>query len=179
MPLSETTVLPAGTSSEQVERSVQVDREVGKVAVVDADHVGVDLECGLQLRSLVHFHKAVEIEVPGLGVQTIELLPLERRDYQEHRVGAGGRRLVELILVDREVLAEDRQVGVRARFPKVIERATEVRAVCEDRDRCGAPAFVGADHLSDGLTSQGKSPAEGERRLYSAIRPIPVPRAPR
>src|SRR3954449_3079990 len=58
--------LPGGHVGQQVERARQVHGEVGEVAVVDADHVDVELECALELLLVVDLHQCVEIEGSGL-----------------------------------------------------------------------------------------------------------------
>ena len=74
---------------------------------------------------------------------------VEGADDQQHRVGAVDRRLVELVGVDDEVLAQDRQVAGGAGGAQVLERAAEVALVGEHRERRRAAALVGADLLGD------------------------------
>ena len=62
MPDSETTILPAGHVGEQVEGALDVDAEVLEVAVVDPDHVGVDLERRVELLLVVDLDDRVEVE---------------------------------------------------------------------------------------------------------------------
>ena len=68
----------------------------------------------------------VEVEAERLAVQEREVVVVERGDDQQDRVGAGHRRLVDLVGVDDEVLAQDRQRAGRARLAQVVERAAEV-----------------------------------------------------
>ena len=75
---------------------------------------------------------------------------LERGDDQQHRVGARGARLVQLVGVDDEVLAQQRQRAGRARRAEVRERAAEVRPLGEHRDRDRAAALVGGHDLARG-----------------------------
>ena len=83
-------------------------------------------------------------------MQLGEVVVVEGRDDQEDRVRAGDRRLVDLVGVDDEVLAEDRQHRGGARLTQVVERAAEVRPLGEDRQCRGAAALVGADDVGDG-----------------------------
>ncbi len=65
---------------------------------------------------VVDLDQAVEVEPAGLLVQRRQQLASSRaRDDQQHGVGAVDRRLVELVGVDDEVLAQDRQVAGGAR----------------------------------------------------------------
>ena len=82
-----------------------------------------------------------------LAVQLVELVVVEHGDDQQDRVGAGRRGLVELVAVDDEVLAQHRQLGGRDRLAQVVERAAEVRALGEDRQRRRAAALVGLDDV--------------------------------
>ena len=102
------------------------------------------LERRLELLVVVDLDEAVEVELARLGVELLELVAARARDDQQHRVGAVGRRLVELVAVDDEVLAQDRQAGGRARRAQVVERAAEVRLLGQDRERRRAAALVGA-----------------------------------
>ena len=124
-------------------------REVLEVAVVDADHVGVDLERRLELvRRREISTIASRSSAPATVVERRELRRARSdADHEQHRVGAGRLRLVELVGVDREVLAQDRQVGGGARLAQVVERAAEVGLLGEDRERRRAAALVGAHDL--------------------------------
>ena len=69
------------------------------------------LERALEVLLVVDLDQAVEVERRGLVPEQLQVLVGERRDDQQHRVGAGERRLPELVGVDDEVLAQDRQRG--------------------------------------------------------------------
>ena len=145
MPDSDTTVLPAGHVGEQLVGALEVDGEVDEVAVVDADDVGVgDLERAVELVLVVDLDEHVEVEAERLAVQLGEVLVAQRGDDQQDRVGARDGGLVDLVGVDDEVLAQDRQDGRAARRAQVVERAAEVRPLGEDRQGDGAAALVGA-----------------------------------
>ena len=60
-----------------------------------------------------------------------------------------------------------------ARRAQVVERAAEVRALGEDRQRRRAAALVGADDRRSTVAPSRISPADGERRLCSAITETP------
>ena len=111
---------------------------------------------------------------------------VERGDDQQHRVGAGRARLVQLVGVDDEVLAQHRQRAAARARAQVLERAAEVRPLGQHRQRDRAAALVGARRSRARRRRSRSAPAEGERRLNSAITPIPgsrqrvaqAPRAP-
>ena len=89
---------------------------------------------------------------------------LERADHEQHRVRARDLRLVELVRVDREVLAQDRQLGGGARLAQVRERPAEVRLLGEDRDRRRAAALVG-DHDVRAAPAVADRPRRGRAAL--------------
>src|SRR5881628_525714 len=127
---------------QELERGRDPRLERSEIAVVDPDDAAADRE------RLVHFGGGVALdqrrEAESLrgGEQLREPRGLEDRDDQEHRVGAGRARLPELVLVDREVLAQERHVDRRAYATQIVEAPLEVFLVGEDRDRVGAVARV-------------------------------------
>ena len=85
---------------------------------------------------------------PRLAVQRAQLLRRQRGDDQQDRVGPGGVGLVHLVGVDDEVLAQQREGSSRgARWRRSSRRAAEAGPLGQDRERGGAAAFVGADHV--------------------------------
>ena len=64
MPLSGHHGLARGDVGEQLERAIDVDGEVGQVAVVDPDHVRVEpLERNLELLAVVDLDQHVEVQL--------------------------------------------------------------------------------------------------------------------
>ncbi len=150
-------------------------REVGEVAVVDADQVGIDgLERALELLLVVHLDEDVEVELrapaPCSGASVVVV---ERGDDQQDRVGARDRGLDDLVGVDDEVLAQDRQRAGRARLVQVVERAAEVALLGQDRQRGRAGRARRRARSRRPSSPGGCSPALGERRLNSAITEMP------
>src|SRR5256885_5393868 len=78
--------LARGHVGEQVVGAVEVDAEVGEIAVVDADVVDVDLEGGLELGLVVDLDEHVEVDRARLLVQTRERLRLQSGDDEQHGV---------------------------------------------------------------------------------------------
>ena len=63
----------------------------------------------LELALVVDLDERVEVERARLAQQVVEVVGLERGDDQQDRVGARRGRLVQLVRVDDEVLAQHRQ----------------------------------------------------------------------
>ena len=149
----------------------QVHAEVLEVAVVDADHVGVDARA----RPRAPRRATPPRSRRGRGRRRArrasrELLRAQRAHHEQHGVGAGGLGLVELVGVDREVLAQDRQLGGRARLAQVGERAAEVRLLGEHRHGRRAAALVGAHDLgaAGALADRARPTASGACARRSA-----------
>ncbi len=77
------------------------------------------------------------------SMQPAELARGRRAHHHQHRVAPGRLGLEQLVGIDREVLAQDREPGRRARLAQVVEGAAEVLLLGEDRQRRGAAALVG------------------------------------
>ena len=107
-------------------------------------HVGVDLERALELVARRGPRRARRGRARAPRACSVgEVVGVERGDDQQDRVGAGRRRLVELVGVDDEVLAQDRQAR-SPRAPRAGRRASRRSGgLGEDRQRRGAAALVG------------------------------------
>ena len=160
-PDSETTVLPAGHVGEQLVGALEVDGEVGEVAVVDADDVGVDdLQRALELVLVVDLDEHVEVErrAPRGAARRGRRRRARRRSAgsrrrprpRTRRPGRGRRR---------SPCAGSAARCARARLAQVVQRAAEVRALGEDRQRGRAAALVGADDLGHRSRRARISPA--------------------
>src|SRR5580765_4512589 len=123
---------------EELERRGDVGLKGGEIAVVDPDDAAPDRERLIELGGGVAFDQRREPEAFRRGEQLGESRRLENRDDQEHRVGAGRARLPELVVVDREVLAQERDVDRRTHAAQVVEASPEVFLIGEDRDRVRA-----------------------------------------
>ena len=115
MPDSVTSKRSAGTSAQQVERGVERDLEGAQVAVVDADQRRLQPQRAVQLGAVVHFDQHRHAERLRRGLEVGQLRVVEDRRDQQDAVGADRARLVDLVGVDDEVLAQHRQLaGTRA-----------------------------------------------------------------
>ena len=77
-------------------------------------------------------------------MQAREDVLLERRDDEEHEIGAGGASLEHLVLGRDEVLAEDRQRDGGLDGLEVGEASLEAASLGQDRDRGCAALLVEA-----------------------------------
>ena len=144
-----------GDEKRESSGSVEVDREVAQVAVVDADDLrarGRGLEDLGFARSLGDH---VESEPLREGGEPAAGLGLEHREHQEDGVGASGAGGEDLSLVDRHVLGEDRELREGAHPGKAPEASAEGRRLREDRNGvcvagvgacAGFEVDVAADH---------------------------------
>ena len=108
MPLSVTTADVVGHVVEQVQGGVETGREGREIPVVDADDARIERQGLVQLRPVMHFDQHIEADVPRQPVEVGELGGLQCRDDQQQAVGAKRTRLVDLVLVDDEILAQNR-----------------------------------------------------------------------
>jgi hypothetical protein len=67
---------------------------------------------------------------------------VERGDDQQDRVGAGCPRLEQLIFIDDEVLAQERERHCGADGAEMLERPIEKRRFREDGDGCRSAAVI-------------------------------------
>lgn len=74
--------------------------------------------------------------------ETAHLRAVEQRGYEQYGIGSGYTCLIYLVLVDYELLAQQRQVGHRARHLQVGYRAAEIEGVGKYRAARGTPAGV-------------------------------------
>ncbi len=141
------TTVDARRDAAAARRSRGVDLQRRQVTVVDADQIGARWRAPTSSSRRRGPRPARPGRARGPRVQLRQLAGVERRDDQQDRVGPRRERLVDLVRLDDEVLAQDRQPRDAARAPQVVERAAEAGRLGEDRERGGAAALVGADHV--------------------------------
>ena len=86
-----------------------------QVAVVDADHSHTELQGAIQLGPVVHFHEHVEAELGGGRRQLVRHRIGQRRHDQQDAIGPDPAAFDDLIRVEDEILAQDRQPAPPAR----------------------------------------------------------------
>src|SRR5713101_7194076 len=131
---------------QELQRRLQARLEGGEVAVVDPEDAASGGKGLIELGGRVTLDQGGEAESLRGGEQITQPRRLENRNDQQHRVGARGARLPELILVDGEVLPEQRNVDRRAHSPQIVEAPLEILLIGEDRDRVGSAARVRGGH---------------------------------
>jgi len=122
MPDSETTTTPSGIAWRSVRVRATSTLKSRQVAVVDPDDLGLERKGALELARVVHLDEHVETECACGFVEGGEVGVGDRCDDQQCRVGAGEPGLEQLVAVDDEVLAQNRQSWSR-RGPRAGRRA--------------------------------------------------------
>ncbi len=116
----------------------EVHPERVKVSAVDADDgEAVEVEA-VELGRVVDLDEHAEAELRGGVVEVVQLGRVERGGDEQHRVGAVGAGLGELVGAHDEVLAQQRQVDGLADGGEVVERALEVRRLGDHREAAAA-----------------------------------------
>src|SRR6185295_12643598 len=95
-----------------------------------------------QLLVIVYLDKRRESQLPRPSLQAHEILLLECRDDQQRRISADRSRLEQLILVNDEVLAEERKRDCLTHCGEMFQRTIEKGGLGEHGDRRGATCFV-------------------------------------
>ena len=95
------------------------------------------------------------------AMQRGQLAGRQRGDDQEDRVGPGRRRLVHLVGVDDEVLAQQRQGAGAARGARDRRASRRSSAFGEDRERRGAAPLVGPRRRPRGRDRPGSARPRG------------------
>jgi hypothetical protein len=119
MPDSVTSRRSAGTSA-ACQRGVQRDLEGAQVAVVDAHQRRLQLQRALQFGRVVHLDQHRHVEAARDGSSSAICASSRQAAISRIAVGAHRARLVDLVRVDHEVLAQHRQVAGGARLLQVV-----------------------------------------------------------
>ena len=170
MPLSVTSSRSSGTARSRSRVVSRRGLEGAQVAIVDADQRRRQAPGRAPARP----HRAPRPARPcparvASAASSASCASLERRDDQQDAVGAQGPRLVHLIGVDHEVLAQHRQRTGRARRLQVgIGALKEVR-VGEHRQAGRAIVAHSERAMAAGSKSARSTPLLGEAFLISAI----------
>ncbi len=143
MPLSETSTHSSGTRSAQPQRVLQVGTEGAQIAIVHADQRRAGVEHPLQIRRVVQFHERRHLPFDGQPVQQAEVAIVEAFGDQQHRVGAGCPRFEQLILIENEILPQQRQRHGRADGAEIGEAALKIGCVGQHAETSGAVPLVG------------------------------------
>ena len=95
----------------------------------------------------MHLDQHLQAQSAGVLMQRGQLDAVQRRDDQQHCVGAGRARLIQLVGIDDEVLAQRRQQRRPPRLLQVLEAAPEELLFGQDGERGRAGHLVGLGGL--------------------------------
>src|SRR5882672_2388085 len=136
--------LSGGDDPPQLRRRLERHLERVQVAIVDADDGRVRVERRFELPLAVDLDQRGELELLAGERDIVAQLDLvEDADDEQGGVGQHDARLVELVLVDDEVLAEDGEASGIADGAEVVDGALEELLVGEDGDGARAALAVG------------------------------------
>src|ERR1019366_8294904 len=106
--------------------------------IVHADNARAGGEGDRYLVAIVRLHERVEPERRRAREKRRQLAGPKRGDDEQHRIGAGGLRLQELILRDDEVFAQQRRVDRRSNRRQVLDGPVEERRLGQHRNGRGS-----------------------------------------
>ena len=97
------------------QRGFQIDLESFQIAIVDADERGTQSRGALQLLGGVHFDQRVEMNEVGRIEQLQGVGIGQSGDDHQHGFGSGDGGFIDLVAIDEEILAQQRQASRRQR----------------------------------------------------------------
>ena len=98
-------------------------------------------------------------------VQPAELCVVETLGDQQHGVGPGDSRLQDLVGIEDEILAQQRQIDGRADLAQIVETALEMRPVGQHADAGGPVLLVDLGDL-DGVEVGAEDAPRGAGLLH-------------
>ena len=129
----------------QPRRQRGIHLEGGQVAAVDAGQQRAHGARLGQVGIVVHLHQRCHAQLQRAPVQAAQLVRAQAGRQQQHRVGAGAVRHLQVTLVEQEVLAQHAQVRARLLHrDQVGERAAEVVRLGQHRHRAHPRGGVAA-----------------------------------
>ena len=128
----------------QLTARADINCQCPQIAIVHADDLRSGVQSNHQFIERVHLDKHVQPSLRRMRVELFEFEPRQRRNDQQDGIRARRTRLENLIAIDDEVLAKQRQLRRGADRRQVIERAVEEHRLGQDRDRSRSGAIVGA-----------------------------------
>ena len=120
---------------------------------------------------VVHLDQRRQAQLPRPRCSAHEIRLLERRDDQQHGVGARrARASSSWYSSTMKSLRRSGSATRRAHGREMLERAVEERRLGQHRDRRGATACSCCAAIAHGIVARRAStPLDGDRRLHSAI----------
>ena len=120
MPLSATISRSFGAGAQAL-ASLKRNLEIAQIAVVDADQRRFERQGAVEFGFVMRLDQHVHMQVMRRDIEGARLLIVDAGHDDENAVGAGGARFKDLIGVEHEILAQDRQMGGGARRREVVE----------------------------------------------------------
>ncbi len=115
-------------------RTVEVNRQVAQVAVVNADHFGFQRDGALQLLFVAHFGQHAHIQAVRDGGELAILLVIQHGEHQQAGIGLVKARQPDLIRVDNKVFAQNRLRRDAADYGQKIEAALKIFLIRQHRN---------------------------------------------
>ena len=170
-PLSATTAVVCPHARNQVQLRHAVDLECRKVARVDADDLGLEPDRALQLSGVVCLDERLEAELARVRHQGGCALVVDVAQKNEDGVRTRDLRFQEVELFGEESLGQERR---RRCSRAALRSSSEPPKRSSTRiEIAAAPAFANCAASWAGSASGRRSPADGDRRLTSAMAPRP------
>ena len=116
IPLSVMTMRSGGMPLQQSERDIEPRLESVQIAVVDADQRGLQFERAIEFDGIMHFDEHGHAEVGRDRRQFLHAPRVQRSDDQQDAIRAHRTRFVDLVRVQHEIFAQDRQTASGARL---------------------------------------------------------------
>ena len=161
IPLSVTTVRSGKTSTKRSKVVWMSVSNVPEITVVDADERGAQHERPLQLLAVVDLGQDVHAERLGQARKFLEARVREARHDEEHAVRPQQARFVDLVGVDHEVLAQDRQGASGAGLPEVHVGPLKIPDIGQDREAGGPGPGEGPRQPRRLIVQAHHAPARG------------------
>ena len=144
MPLSATDRTFLGKPARKIDRDVERNLEGAQVAVIDADQSGAGIQGALQFWFIMHFDQRLHPQPFRFHAQAFQRGRVQERGNQQYGVRSRVTRLEDLIGIDDEILAQQRNFDVPAQTRQYFQIAVKVMHFRDngERGRAGLPVFL-------------------------------------
>ena len=127
---------------DEIERGAQRGVEAAQIPVVDADQAAIERYRAVEFIAVVDFDEHIEADFGGAIGKLAQLRIGQRRHDEQDAVGAREPRFENLVAVDDEILAQQRQLGAGPRRAQIGEAAAKIRRIGQHRKTRGAGVGV-------------------------------------
>ena len=111
--------------------TVEVNRHIAQIAIVDADHFSLQRNCALQFLFIAHFGQHAHVQAMRDGGELTILLIVQHRKHQQTGISLVVARQVDLIRIDSKVLTQNRLRRDLADHRQKIEAALEILLIAK------------------------------------------------